>query len=31
MPTVEEDTAINAGIAADPDAYELNKAEFKLV
>ncbi len=29
MPTAEEDAAINAGIAADPDTYELGAAEFK--
>lgn len=29
LPTEAEDAAINAGIAADPDTYELNKAEFK--
>jgi uncharacterized protein (DUF4415 family) len=29
MPTPEEDAAINAGIAADPDTYELSSAEFK--
>lgn len=29
MPTETEDTAINAGIAADPDTYELSKTEFK--
>jgi uncharacterized protein (DUF4415 family) len=29
MPTPEEDAAINAGIAADPDTYELGAAEFK--
>jgi len=28
MPTPEEDAAINAGIAADPDTYELSKAEM---
>ena len=27
--TPEEDAAINAGIAADPDTYELSAAEFK--
>ena len=29
MPTPEEDAAINAGIAADPDTYELSPAEIK--
>lgn len=29
MPTQEEDAAINAGIAADPDTYELSADEFK--
>ncbi len=29
MPTPEEDAAINAGIAQDPDTYELGVAEFK--
>jgi uncharacterized protein (DUF4415 family) len=29
MPTSEEDIAINAGIAQDPDTYELGAAEFK--
>lgn len=29
MPTEAENAAINSGIAADPDAYELSKAEFK--
>jgi uncharacterized protein (DUF4415 family) len=29
MPTPQEDTAINAGIAQDPDTYELGAAEFK--
>ena len=29
MPTPEQDAAINAGIAADPDTYELSKTEFK--
>lgn len=28
FPTPEEDAAINAGIAADPDTYELSDAEF---
>lgn len=27
-PTPEEDAAINAGIAADPDTHELSDAEF---
>jgi len=27
--TPEEDAAINAGIAQDPDTYELGAAEFK--
>lgn len=29
MPTSAEDAAINAGIAADPDTYELGADEFK--
>lgn len=29
MPTPDEDAAINAGIKADPDTYELSKAEFR--
>lgn len=29
LPTEAEDAAINAGIVADPDTYELNKTEFK--
>lgn len=29
VPTPEEDAAIGAGIAADPDTYELSQAEFK--
>ena len=29
MPTPQEDAAINAGIAQDPDTYELGAAEFK--
>lgn len=28
LPTPEENAAINAGIAADPDTYELSDAEF---
>ena len=28
LPTPEEDTMINAGIAADPDTYELSTEEF---
>ncbi len=28
MPSDEEDDIINAGIAADPDTYELSDAEF---
>lgn len=28
LPTPEEDATIEAGIAADPDAYELDDAEF---
>ena len=29
LPTSGEDAAINAGIALDPDTYELGAAEFK--
>jgi uncharacterized DUF497 family protein len=29
MPTPEQDVAINAGIAVDPDTYALSKTEFK--
>ena len=28
LPTDEEEIAINAGIVADPDTYELSDAEF---
>ena len=28
MPTPEEDAAINVGIAADPDTYEVSDEEF---
>jgi len=28
FPTPEEDAVINAGIAADPDTYELSDVEF---
>ena len=28
LPTPEENAAINVGIAADPDTYELSDAEF---
>ncbi len=28
IPTPEEDAAINAGIAADPDTWELSSADF---
>ncbi|OHC75731.1 MAG: hypothetical protein A3G18_02725 [Rhodospirillales bacterium RIFCSPLOWO2_12_FULL_58_28] len=28
LPAEKENTAINAGIAADPDTYELTDAEF---
>ena len=31
IPTPEEDAAINRGIAADPDTYELSDAEFKTL
>ncbi|WP_408297938.1 BrnA antitoxin family protein [Paraburkholderia sediminicola] len=29
MPTDEEDAAINRGIAADPDTYEVSDEDFK--
>lgn len=29
LPNDEEEATINAGIAADPDAYEMSDAEFK--
>ena len=29
LPTPEEDAAINAGIAADPDTFELTEEHFK--
>lgn len=29
VPSPEEDAAINAGIGADPDTYELSKTELK--
>ncbi|MBA3056299.1 MAG: BrnA antitoxin family protein [Gammaproteobacteria bacterium] len=29
LPTPEEDAAINAGVAQDPDTYVLGAAEFK--
>lgn len=29
VPTPEEDAAIDAGIKADPDTYELSSSEFK--
>ncbi len=31
QPTDEEDAVINAGIAVDPDTYELSDAEFALL
>lgn len=31
MPTDEEEEAINAGIAADPDTYELSDEQFALL
>ncbi len=31
MPTPEEDEAINRGIAADPDTYELSPEEIKAM
>lgn len=30
-PTLEEDEAINRGIAADPDTYELSQDEIKAM
>ena len=30
-PTKREEAAINAGIAADPDTYELSDAEFRAL
>ena len=29
LPTVEEESAIQAGVAEDPDTYELTDAEFR--
>jgi len=29
FPTMEEDAQINAGITANPDAYELSDTEFR--
>jgi uncharacterized protein (DUF4415 family) len=29
LPTAQENAAINAGIAADPDTYELSDEEFR--
>lgn len=31
LPTLAEDAAIAAGIAADPDTYEVSDDEFKLM
>ncbi|MDQ2137872.1 BrnA antitoxin family protein [Alcaligenaceae bacterium C4P045] len=31
VPTAQEDAAINAGIAADPDTYELSDDEIKTL
>ena len=31
LPTAKEDAAINAGIAKDPDTYEVSSAEFALM
>jgi uncharacterized protein (DUF4415 family) len=31
LPTREENAAINAGIAKDPDTYEVSSAEFALM
>jgi len=31
VPTAEEDAVINAGIAADPDTYELSDDEIKTL
>ncbi|MDQ2185452.1 BrnA antitoxin family protein [Alcaligenaceae bacterium A4P071] len=31
VPTAEENATINAGIAADPDTYELSDEEFKAL
>ena len=31
LPTPEEDAAIRAGIAADPDTYEVGDSEFAMM
>ncbi|MGN5479713.1 BrnA antitoxin family protein [Cupriavidus basilensis] len=31
MPTPEEDAAINRGIAADPDTFEVSSEDFKAM
>jgi uncharacterized protein (DUF4415 family) len=31
LPTPEEDAAINAGIAQDPDTYEVSDREFSMM
>ncbi len=31
LPTDEEEIAINAGIASDPDTYELTKSEMSML
>lgn len=31
IPTPEEDAAIDAGIASDPDTYELTAADFRVM
>ncbi|TDR71638.1 BrnA antitoxin family protein [Paludibacterium purpuratum] len=31
LPSIEEDAAIDAGIAADPDTFEASAADFKAM